>query len=147
MHDISAKRFAGAERHHLEMLSALCGPFGLQKTVIVTTHWPSGHDANLEARENEMKDEHWKSFIGKGLQVRRFHQDSSSAWGVIGAILIDDIKPLDLQFDMVLTSKWLYSVHQENPDPKTVQILPGSSGFFRATRDFLSTGNWRKIFS
>ena len=59
----------------------------MRKTVLVTTNWPSDSDTLLERREEEMKGEHWKTLIEKGLQVHRFHRDKSSAWNIINQLL------------------------------------------------------------
>ena len=55
--------------------------------MLVTTNWPSDSDTLLERREEEMKGEHWKTLIEKGLQVHRFHRDKSSAWNIINQLL------------------------------------------------------------
>jgi hypothetical protein len=69
------------------MFSRLCGYDAMRKTVLVTTNWPLDRDAVLEQRETEMKGEHWKTLIEKGLQVHRFHRDKSSAWNIINHLL------------------------------------------------------------
>ena len=86
-HDISAKRFTGTARQSLLMFSRLCGYDAMPKTVLVTTNWPSDRNVVLERREEEMKDEHWKSLIEKGLDVRRFQRNRDSAWDILGHLL------------------------------------------------------------
>ena len=86
-HDISAKRFTGTARQSLLMFSRLCGYDAMPKTVLVTTNWPSDHDDVLVRRENEMKGEHWKSLIEKGLEVRQFQRNEPSAWDIINFLL------------------------------------------------------------
>jgi len=59
----------------------------MRKTVIVTTNWPWYPDEDLDQREEEMKDDHWKTLIGNGLQVWRFLGHYNSAWAVINSLL------------------------------------------------------------
>ena len=87
LHDISAKRFTGTARQSLHMFSRLCGYHAMPRTVLVTTKWPSDDNVVLERREEEMKGEHWKTLIEKGLDVRRFQQNRDSAWGIISHLL------------------------------------------------------------
>ncbi|KAJ3516333.1 hypothetical protein NLJ89_g1186 [Agrocybe chaxingu] len=105
-HDISAKRFTGTARQNLVMFSRLCGEVALQKTELVTTNWESNNKEVLERRESEMKAEHWKTLIDKGVKVQRFQRDSGSrsAWDVLNTLLghIDVDKLLDLQIQTEL---------------------------------------------
>ena len=59
----------------------------MPKTVLVTTNWPSDRNVVFERREEEMKSEHWKTLIEKGLDVRRFQQNRDSAWDIINHLL------------------------------------------------------------
>ncbi|KIM39590.1 hypothetical protein M413DRAFT_193656 [Hebeloma cylindrosporum] len=87
LYDITIKQFNATERRNLAKPSTSAWCNDMRKTVIVTTNWPSCSDPILEKREQEMKDEHWKTLIEAGLQVRRFQGDSSSAWRVIDSLL------------------------------------------------------------
>ena len=69
------------------MFSRLCGHDATPKTVLVTTNWPSHRDEVLEQRQKEMKDKHWKRLVEKGLDIRRFQQNRSSAWEIINLLL------------------------------------------------------------
>ena len=74
----------------------------MQNAVLVTTRWPSHRDDVLERREEEMKGEHWKSLIDKGLDVRRFQRTRFSAWDVINLLLQRNENHLDLQIQTEL---------------------------------------------
>lgn len=92
----------------------------MPKTVLVTTNWPSHRDVVLERREKELKGEYWNTLIDQGLNVRQFQRNPSSAWAIIDPLL-NDIKHLKLPIDEAGTykeRKWLYSVQQEDLDPK-----------------------------
>ena len=80
----------------------------MQMTVLVTTNWPSDLNDVLERREEEMKGEHWKTLIEKGLDVRRFQRDSDSAWDIINhllqgvpSILADNRLDLQIQKELI----------------------------------------------
>ncbi|KIM39591.1 hypothetical protein M413DRAFT_74822, partial [Hebeloma cylindrosporum] len=109
-HDISAKRFTGTARQSLLMFSSLCGYEAMPKTVLVTTNWPLGCSDVLEQREAEMKGEHWRTLMEKGLEVRRFHRTRDSAWDIIDHVLQDipnilrrgkDISDLKIQTELI----------------------------------------------
>ena len=107
-HDISAKRFTGTARQNLLMFSRLCGCDAMSRTVLLTTNWLSDHNTILERREEEMKGEHWKTLIDKGLEVHRFHRNRSSAWEVINtllrgvpSILTDNHLDLQIQSELI----------------------------------------------
>ena len=76
----------------------------MKKTVLVTTNWDSGTYDELCKRENEMKEEHWRSIIQKEGKVHRFLRNGKSAWDIINILLLQcaDIQgPLLLQKQLV----------------------------------------------
>jgi hypothetical protein len=90
----------------------------MPKTVLVTTNWPSDPNAVnavLERREEEMRGEHWKTLIEKGLDVRRFQRNRESALDIVGRLLQDipsilpqrnhDDNSLDLQIQRELIKR------------------------------------------
>ncbi|KIM39593.1 hypothetical protein M413DRAFT_193716 [Hebeloma cylindrosporum] len=87
LHDITAKKCNDTAHRNLPRSSTSTWCNDLKKTLIVTTNWPSCSDAFLEKREQEMKEEHWKTLIDNGLQVWRFQGNYSSAWRVINSLI------------------------------------------------------------
>ena len=79
----------------------------MPRTVLVTTNWPLDRNAVLEEREAEMKGEHWKMLIEKGLEVCRFQRNQSSAWSIINLLLqsIPSIRDADDRQDLQIQSE------------------------------------------
>ena len=74
----------------------------MPKTVLVTTNWQPDSNAVLEQREKELKHEHWKTLIEKGLKVRRFQGNQPSAWDVINLFLQRERNNSDLHIQKEL---------------------------------------------
>ena len=127
-HDISAKRFTGTARQSLLMFFRLCGYSAIPQTVLVTTNWPSDRNVVLERREEEMKGEHWKTLIEKGLDVRRFQRNRDSAWDIINNLLkgipsvLSRRKDIDSHLDLQIQEK-LIQLRMAIPETKAGQEL------------------------
>jgi hypothetical protein len=116
---MSEKRFNGTMLQNLHMFSRVWGCGAMPKTALITTNWPLGPDNVLDRREEEMRAEHWKNLIDKGLRVCRFQLDYSSAWDVINSLLnhTNDVDLPILSF-VAEESKLLCFVREEIPDPE-----------------------------
>ncbi|KAJ3500689.1 hypothetical protein NMY22_g19180 [Coprinellus aureogranulatus] len=97
LHSINLNRFSGTARRNLDIFKRLCGEAALDKVVLVTTQWSRGSSAELETREKELKDVHWKDLLGSedgqgGATVMRLGDregkgEGGSAWAIVGTVL------------------------------------------------------------
>ncbi|RXW13061.1 hypothetical protein EST38_g12793 [Candolleomyces aberdarensis] len=89
LHDISQNRFTGAARRNLEIFNHLCGDSALDNVVLVTSKWGRAPGREIEKREGELKNNHWKTMLDGKARVERLvaGEEDASAWGVVRSIL------------------------------------------------------------
>ncbi|RXW12707.1 hypothetical protein EST38_g13147 [Candolleomyces aberdarensis] len=71
------------------MFNHLRSESALDKVVLVTSKWGRAFGRNLEKREGELRNRHWKPMIDGGARVKRLvaGQEQASAWGIVHSIL------------------------------------------------------------
>ena len=107
LHDISLKRFTHTARQNLGLFYRMCGGSAISQAVLATTNWGTIPQDIFKQHEVEMRNCHWKTLIEQGAEVRRFLNNSASAWEILSVCLerIDSQKrkpiPLLIQRELV----------------------------------------------
>ena len=85
---------SGSPNRNLRMFGELCGDKGVKKVVLVTTMWDkvlaSASDEQrmkLDKREEDLKDNYWKTMTKYGASTARFTNSRESAEKIINIIL------------------------------------------------------------
>ncbi|XP_006459417.1 hypothetical protein AGABI2DRAFT_65890 [Agaricus bisporus var. bisporus H97] len=110
LHRITDNRMAGSPYRNLRMFGELCGDVAMTQVRLVTTMWGKVKPEIGEAREKEVRERFWKSFIEKGSRTERLRDTTGEeAWRIVEQ-LIDDSKERDavlLQQELVDLEKQL----------------------------------------
>lgn len=102
---ISDNRMSGASVMTTAMFEQICGTRAQQNVILVTTMWPTHHEAAMPRedglrREDELRTGFWKSMIESGAQMERFLFTHQSAWDILDK-LPEVRNPLLMQEEMV----------------------------------------------
>ncbi|KDQ25931.1 hypothetical protein PLEOSDRAFT_1078291 [Pleurotus ostreatus PC15] len=103
MHRISDFRMGGTSTRNFNMFRELCGDTALQNVAIVTNMWSEVSLDIGEAREEQLKsrDIFFKPALGKGAQIWRHDNTSTSAQAIIHCIASKDPLALCIQRELV----------------------------------------------
>ena len=110
-HRISDNRVAGTPLRNLTMFKELCGGDNFKNVALVTTMWGEVFEEVGLQREQELKEDFWKTMIRLGSTAHRFHLTEESAWEIINTIPMSvpaARQPLQIQREMVDHNKPLH---------------------------------------
>ena len=75
------------------MFEKLCGKNVFGKIILTTTMWDHIDDATGQLRENELKEQYWRSMIELGSTTVRYRNTKDSAGEIISKILQGSNRP------------------------------------------------------
>ncbi|KAG5651904.1 hypothetical protein H0H81_006985 [Sphagnurus paluster] len=103
MHRISDFRMGGISTRNFKMFRELCGESTLKNVVIVTNMWGEVSKEVGEAREAELvrEDIFFKPVLEKGAQILRHGNTLASAQRILGHLLNNHPKSLQIQRELV----------------------------------------------
>ncbi|KAG6820499.1 hypothetical protein H0H93_016306 [Arthromyces matolae] len=103
LHEITQPRMLGTSRKNLDLFAKLCGPEAIRNVILITTKWSDlpRHDVG-EARESQLKAEHWKHMVDMGSRIHRFDGKQRSARRIVNYILAKEpLDALQIQTELV----------------------------------------------
>ena len=84
------------------MFQSLCGQRAMENVFLTTTQWSNVDPAEGQAREDELQGGGlWGELISKGATLQRFHGTRESGFELIGKLMLNTQKPLDIQDQIV----------------------------------------------
>jgi hypothetical protein len=86
------------------MFKELCGKDSFKSIILATTMWDDIDERTGSQREDELKNNYWKSMIKLGSRLVRFHNTEESAWDIVGQFT-GIRQPLQLQVELVEEKK------------------------------------------
>ncbi|KAJ1304951.1 hypothetical protein OPQ81_006083 [Rhizoctonia solani] len=96
LHRITDNRMSGASVRALNLFEKICGYQAMRNAVIITNMWSIPHDPQEEARENQLKNEYFRTAIENGARIaRRGGTGPDSASAILSLLL--NCKPVLLQ--------------------------------------------------
>lgn len=101
VHRISDVKFGGLAVKNFRMFRELCGEKTLENVVVVTNMWGQVTSQQGEAREQQLKDEHFKAAIEKGAQLRRHDNTPESAQAILREIIKNQPVVLKIQRELI----------------------------------------------
>jgi tellurite resistance protein len=104
-HRISDQRFGGTAAKNFRMFMELCGEEALKNVILVTNMWGEVAPERGEAREQQLKDEHFKVAIENGARLRRHVNMPESAQEILREILRNPPVTLKIQRELVDENK------------------------------------------
>ena len=75
------------------MFEKLCGKNAFGNIILTTTMWDHIDDATGQLRENELKEQYWRSMIELGSTTVRYRNTKDSAGEIISKILQGSNRP------------------------------------------------------
>ena len=90
LHPITSNRMRGSSLRSLDIFARLVGPDSFYNILLVTTMWDLLPDPSFgESREEELRENFWKSLIEKGSITARSSGDRQSALAIIKRVAFD----------------------------------------------------------
>ncbi|KAG8834801.1 hypothetical protein FRC18_001475 [Serendipita sp. 400] len=97
---ISDNKVTNTTMRNTQMFEMICGQGALQNVILVTTMWDHVDEETGRSREEQLRDQFWKSMVDSGSRVARFTHTHDSAWQIVNRL--DGVRrPLRLQMEMV----------------------------------------------
>ena len=101
VHRISDDKFGGSAVSNFQIFKELCGKDALKNVILMTTMWGRVTTARGEDREQQLKDNYFKSALAKGAELLRYDDELESAHGVLRKILENKRVVLKIQTELV----------------------------------------------
>ena len=92
-HRITDNRVARTPLQNHRMFEKLCGKNAFGKIILTTTMWDHIDDATGQLRENELKEQYWRSMMELGSTMVRYRNTKDSAEEIISKILRRSDRP------------------------------------------------------
>jgi len=101
VHRISDEKFGGLAVKNFRMFRELCGERTLKNVILMTNMWGRVTPKLAAAREQQLKDEHFKTAIEKGAQLCRHNNTVESARAILRTILKNQPLVLKIQRELI----------------------------------------------
>ena len=101
VHRISDDKFGGLAVKNFRMFRELCGEKTLKNVILMTNMWGRVALQQGEAREQQLRDEHFKAAIEKGAKICRHYDTPQSARAILRIILKNQPVALKIQRELI----------------------------------------------
>ena len=101
VHRISDLKFGGLAVKNFRMFRELCGEKTLENVIVVTNMWGQVTPQQGDARERQLKNEHFKAAVEKGAQLRRHDNTPESAQAILREIIKNQPVVLKIQHELI----------------------------------------------
>ena len=101
VHRISDFKFGNLAARKFRLFKELCGEKTLKNVILMTNMWGCVTPEQGDARERQLKNEHFKAAIEKGAQLRRHDNTVGSAQAILREILKNQPVVLRIQRELV----------------------------------------------
>ena len=105
VHRISDARFGGLAAKNFQMFRELCGEKTLANVIFMTNMWGRVTEQQGAAREQQLKDKHFKPAIEKGAQLCRHHNTPESGRAVLRKVLKNRPAVLQIQHELIVEGR------------------------------------------
>jgi chromosome segregation ATPase len=101
VHRISDDKFGGLAVKNFRMFRELCGEKTLKNVILMTNMWGRVVPQQGTAREQQLKDEHFRAAIEKGARMYRHNNSAESARAILREILKNQPVVLQIQRELI----------------------------------------------
>jgi chromosome segregation ATPase len=101
VHRICDDKFGGLAVKNFRMFRELCGEKTLKNVILMTNMWGRVVPQQGAAREQQLKDEHFKAAVDKGARICRHNNTPESARAILRKILENQPAVLKIQHELI----------------------------------------------